>query len=128
MATATVALKTSNSLTSVPKDMTKESWVLFGTATLAAASTYITNGLALVWTGAVGTDGKSVLVESLQSTPYLAEFYSIGGGAGGYDYQWDSVHQTLRIFTGGVEVVTTAAIPAAVYADIIAFVAYFKKA
>lgn len=127
MATATVALKTLNSLSAVPEDMTRDSYVRTGTATLLAASTYITNGLALVWPG-LNSAGVASIVASLSPTPYFAEFSSIGGNGSGYTYQWDSVHQTLRIFLAGVEVVTTAAIPALVYADIIAFRAWFKKA
>jgi hypothetical protein len=126
MATATVALKTFNSLTASPSEDLQESQVLQGNATLSATSTYITNGLPLVWTGLKNTGGATVFPQSMQTVPYDVDFRSTGGS--GYDYIWDSTHNTLRLFTGGTEVATGDDIPAAVYADTIRFRAYFRKA
>lgn len=127
MATATVSLKTVNRLTAVPTDHTQESEIFVGTATLLAASTYVTNGLPIPWTKATNFGGATLLPDSQQTVPYDAVFASIGGNGSGYTYQWDSVHDTLRILLAGTEVANGANIPAAVYADIISFRAYFLK-
>jgi hypothetical protein len=128
MATALVSLKTTNSLTGVPGDHTQESEVLNGTVTLTAASTYVTNGLPVPWTKTTNSAGAGLLPQSNQTVPYDADFTSKGGNGSGYTYQWDSVHNTLRIFLAGTEVANGAAIPALVYADLIFFRAYFRKA
>lgn len=126
MATALVSLKTFNALTGVGQDHTQESVIPAGQVTLTAASTYVTNGLPVPWTKATNSAGTGIVVDSLQTVPYDALFYSVGGS--GYTYSWDQTHNTLRIFLGGTEVTNGAAIPAAVYADTINFRAYFRKA
>jgi hypothetical protein len=126
MATAIVSLKTFNALTGVGQDHTQESVIPAGNVTLTAASTYVTNGLPVPWTKATNSAGTGIVVDSNQTVPYDATFKSNGGS--GYDYQWDSVHNTLRIFLAGTEVTNGANIPAAVYADVIVFRAYFRKA
>lgn len=126
MATATVALKLSNPLTSVPADMTRDSQVLNGAATVSNAN-YVTSGLPLTWVGTI-TDfaGKGFLPQSNQTAPYDATFKSNSGS--GYDYQWDAALDTLRIFLAGTELTNGEAIPAGVQNDVIAFRAYFLKA
>ncbi len=57
----------------------------------------------------------------LQTQPKRAQFYTIASGL--YDYWFDTVHNTLRIRSGGTELTNGASITA----DTIEFHAQFNK-
>lgn len=116
-------------------DQTQLRAVIYGTCSLSAGGTYATNGIPLNWTG-VTVSGTPALQDGnfnntapflgnwgpLQTQPQDAWFYS-STAASGYSYVYDTVHNTLRIFSGGTELANAAAITA----DTIHFCAEFLK-
>lgn len=83
-----------------------------GTLAVAAGS-YPANGLPVSFVGFI------------QASATPAPNSTWLHGLSGYDYAFDDVHQTLRAYTGGVEVTTTT--PGAVVSDTISFATKFPK-
>lgn len=80
---------------------------LYGTLVISASpAAYPANGVPVTLTG-VGVYHAN--------TPYFATIYGIAG----YEYVYDILHNTIRAYLGGTEVVAGAVIPAAVSGDTI---------
>ena len=90
-------------------DNTQRHQVLFGTAALSAGGDYATNGIPCAFSF-LNASGKTFLPNFLTPTPVWAVFQSLAGGT--YQYLYDTVHQTLRIYQAGVELASGAAITA----------------
>jgi hypothetical protein len=123
MATATVKLTVNGYPNGV--DNTQRRQILNGIAALLAGGTYLTNGLPFTWTF-LSAEGGAFIPNFDATTPVWAEFQSIAGGSTGtapITYLYDTVHGTLRIFIGALEVTTGTAVTA----DTIAFRAEFVR-
>lgn len=131
MAAATATLE----VNPYPKgvDNTQRRTIIYGTCTLSAGGTYVTNGIPLNWAQLIDGNsdgGKYFIIPNVgptQTKPSVAWFYSVGQAAGtaipGYDYVYDTVNNTLRIASGTAELADLAAITA----DLIGFCAEYIK-
>lgn len=113
-ATAVVTLTTFNPSVAIGSSYDFRLQILEGTLAVSNAN-YLTNGLPI-------TFAKNEAIKSLASVP---QFGTITGLAG-YEYRYDSVHGTLRIYQAPasgpnplVELGNGTAIPAAVQSDTI---------
>lgn len=91
------------------KDQTQRRELLYGNVGLSAGGLYPPNGIPLNW-AALSASGAREMILSSASQPQYCVFFSQAGG--GYLYVFDVVHNTLRIFSGGVELANGAAITA----------------
>lgn len=129
MAAATAQL----AVNAYPKglDHTQLRSIIYGVCTLSAGGTYVTNGIPLNWqatgTNPIENGNFNNAVPFVgdwgptQTQPQDAWFYTAASGL--YSYQFDTVHNTLRIALGGVELTNGATITA----DTIHFCAEFIK-
>lgn len=101
-------------------DNTQHRQILNGICGLTAGGTYVTLGIPLPWITMVDGVGR-FMPQSTATQPFLAFFFSQLGS--GYGYVFDTVHNTLRIFNGGNELVNAAAI----VADTIGFEAEYIR-
>lgn len=104
-------------------DNTQRRTVYNGTCGLSASGTYVTNGIPTPWITMQSASGGAITPAFGPQTtqPIIAWFQSNIGGA--LTYGWDSVHNTLRIFSAGVELTNGAAIAT----DTIGFEAEFAR-
>jgi hypothetical protein len=118
MATATVKLTVNGYPNGV--DNTQRRQILTGLCALLAGGTYLTNGLPFVW-AFLGAEGGTFIPNFGASAPVWADFKTLAGS--NQTYEWDTVHQTLRIFIAGVEVTNGTAVTP----DTIGFRAEFAR-
>lgn len=118
MATATAALTVNAYPNGV--DNTQRHQILFGLLALNAGGTYATNGVPFTWKF-LSAEGGSFIPNFSATSPVWATFVSQAGGT--YQYLYDPVHGTIRIYQAGVELANAAAITA----DTIGFRAEFNK-
>src|ERR1700679_2463293 len=97
-------------------DNPQKQYVAYGTCALSTSGTYSTNGVPVNWMALYNPDGSvfQPQVSASQTTPIVAYFTSLTGGANGstavYSYLYDQTHNTLRIFAGAVELANAATI------------------
>ena len=128
MAAATATLTVNNYPNGV--DNTQRHTTILGTCSLTAGGTYTTNGIPLPW-GSLESAGGGAFIGSWstldQLNPVSAEFRSGGNPAGstipGYVYVYDTINHTLRISSGGAELIAADVIAA----DTIIFTAAFNR-
>jgi hypothetical protein len=118
MAQATITLTVSGYPNGV--DNTQRHEILFGVAAILAGGTYVTNGIPFVW-AFQAAEGGAFIPNFNNMVPVWADFKTLAGS--NQTYEWDTVHQTLRVYIAGVEVTNGTAITA----DTVGFRAEFNK-
>ena len=111
-------------------DNTQRQQVVYGTIQLSSGGTYINpNGIPISWVF-FNPDGSTFYpaISAQTTDPIVAYFTSAIGGVQTatpalQSYIYDSVHNTLRIYNGSVEVLNAAAIAV----DTIQFEAHYAR-
>jgi hypothetical protein len=118
MATAVATLTVNGHPNGV--DNTQRREILNGIMALNAGGTYATFGVPFTWKF-LTAEGGAFIPNFNTMSPVWAAFLSLVGGT--YQYLYDPVHGTLRIYQAGVELANAAAITA----DTIGFRAEFVR-
>lgn len=90
----------------------------------ALSPQYATNGIPINWVPMQDASGRFYLTETNQSVPTTGSPTFISQIGSGVVYNYDPVHNTIRVVVGGTELVATTAVPL----DTITFNADFLKA